>query len=131
MSIESVRTAPIPGQKPGTSGLRKKTPVFMGPHYLENFVQAIFDVVGARGKTFVLGGDGRYFNDRAAQVILRMAAANGAARFAVPAGVSIWIGAIPAIDAATCFLIGRPLLGLLCIGLWGMAGALRPRYAGS
>ena len=58
-------------------------------------------------------------------------AANGAARFAVPAGVSIWIGAIPAIDAATCFLIGRPLLGLLCIGLWGMAGALRPRYAGS
>lgn len=81
----TIATAPIAGQKPGTSGLRKKTPVFMGPHYLENFVQAIFDVVGARnadgsGKTFVLGGDGRYFNDRAAQVILRMAAANGAAR---------------------------------------------------
>ena len=52
----------------------------MGAHYLENFVQSIFDVVGATGKTFVLGGDGRYFNDRAAQVILRMAAANGAAR---------------------------------------------------
>jgi phosphoglucomutase len=86
MIIEIVSTAPIPGQKPGTSGLRKKTSVFMGPHYLENFVQAIFDVVGARGKTFVLGGDGRYFNDRAAQVILRMAAANGVARVIVGQG---------------------------------------------
>ena len=84
--ITTVATQPIAGQKPGTSGLRKKTPVFMGPHYLENFVQAIFDVVGASGKTFVLGGDGRYFNDRAAQVILRMAAANGAARMIVGQG---------------------------------------------
>lgn len=82
----TVSTQPISGQKPGTSGLRKKTPVFMGPHYLENFVQAILDVVGAKGKTFVLGGDGRYFNDRAAQVILRMAAANGAARVIVGQG---------------------------------------------
>lgn len=82
-SMLTIATKPIAGQKPGTSGLRKKTPVFMGPHYLENFVQAIFDVVGAKGKTFVLGGDGRYFNDRAAQVILRMAAANGAARVIV------------------------------------------------
>lgn len=79
-------TAPIAGQKPGTSGLRKKTPVFMAPHYLENFVQSIFDVVGAQGKTFVLGGDGRYFNDRAAQVILRMAAANGVGRVIVGQG---------------------------------------------
>ncbi len=84
--ITTVATTPIAGQKPGTSGLRKKTPVFMGRHYLENFVQAIFDVVGAKGKTFVLGGDGRYFNDRAAQVILRMAAANGAARVIVGQG---------------------------------------------
>ncbi|WP_295078762.1 alpha-D-glucose phosphate-specific phosphoglucomutase [Tabrizicola sp.] len=84
--ITTVRTQPIAGQRPGTSGLRKKTPVFMGRHYLENFVQAIFDVVGAEGKTFVLGGDGRYFNDRAAQVILRMAAANGAARVIVGQG---------------------------------------------
>ncbi len=84
--MTTVSTTPIAGQKPGTSGLRKKTPVFMGPHYLENFVQAIFDVVGAGGKTFVLGGDGRYFNDRAAQVILRMAAANGAARVIVGQG---------------------------------------------
>ena len=77
-------TAPIAGQRPGTSGLRKKTPVFMGPHYLENFVQATFDAIGgAAGKTFVLGGDGRYFNDRAAQVILRMAAASGAKKVIV------------------------------------------------
>ncbi|WP_103333530.1 alpha-D-glucose phosphate-specific phosphoglucomutase [Pseudotabrizicola formosa] len=84
--ITTVATQPIAGQKPGTSGLRKKTPVFMGRHYLENFTQAIFDVVGAAGKTFVLGGDGRYFNDVAAQVILRMAAANGAARVIVGQG---------------------------------------------
>jgi phosphoglucomutase len=86
MTKLTIKTAPIAGQKPGTSGLRKKTSVFMGPHYLENFVQAIFDVVGAEGKTFVLGGDGRFFNDRAAQVILRMAAANGAARVIVGQG---------------------------------------------
>jgi phosphoglucomutase len=77
-------TQPIEGQKPGTSGLRKKTPVFMHRHYLQNFVQAIFDAIGgAAGKTFVLGGDGRYFNDKAAQVILKMAAANGARRVIV------------------------------------------------
>jgi phosphoglucomutase len=81
-----VQTKPIAGQKPGTSGLRKKTRVFMGPHYLENFVQSIFDVLGVKGKTFVLGGDGRYFNAQAAQVILRIAAANGAARVIVGQG---------------------------------------------
>ncbi len=82
--MTTVQTEPIHGQKPGTSGLRKKTPVFMQRHYLENFVQSILDAIGgATGKTFVLGGDGRYFNDRAAQVILRMAAANGAARVIV------------------------------------------------
>ena len=84
--MTTIATSPIRGQKPGTSGLRKKTAVFMAPHYLENFVQSVFDVVGAKGKTFVLGGDGRYFNDRAAQVILRMAAANGAARVIVGQG---------------------------------------------
>ncbi len=84
MTALTIATRPIAGQKPGTSGLRKKTPVFMGAQYLENFVQSIFDAIGgARGKTFVLGGDGRYFNDRAAQVILRMAAANGAAKVIV------------------------------------------------
>ncbi len=84
MQVTEVATQPIEGQKPGTSGLRKKTRVFMGRHYLENFVQSIFDGIGgAAGKTFVLGGDGRFFNKRAAQVILRMAAANGAAHVIV------------------------------------------------
>ncbi|PCD76903.1 alpha-D-glucose phosphate-specific phosphoglucomutase [Pseudothioclava arenosa] len=83
-------TAPIGGQKPGTSGLRKKTPVFMGPNYLENFVQATFDAIGGvSGKTLVLGGDGRYFGAEAAQVILKMAAANGAARVIV--GQGAWL----------------------------------------
>ena len=80
----AVATQPIEGQKPGTSGLRKKTAVFMQEHYLENFVQSIFTGIGGvAGKTLVLGGDGRYFNDRAAQVILRMAAASGAAKVIV------------------------------------------------
>ncbi|UFS66884.1 alpha-D-glucose phosphate-specific phosphoglucomutase [Paracoccus denitrificans] len=84
MTVHTVPTQPIAGQKPGTSGLRKKTPVFMQPHYLENFVQAIWNGTGgAEGKTYVLGGDGRYFGDRAAQVILRMAAASGAKKVIV------------------------------------------------
>ena len=87
MTIVTIETAPIAGQRPGTSGLRKKTPVFMQRHYLENFVQSIFDCIGVvAGKSLVLGGDGRYFNDRAAQVILRMAAANGAGRVIVGQG---------------------------------------------
>ena len=87
MTVLTIATTSFNDQKPGTSGLRKKTAVFMGHHYLENFVQAIFNGVGGvAGKTLVLGGDGRYFNDRAAQVILRMAAANGAARVIVGQG---------------------------------------------
>ena len=83
-------THPILGQKPGTSGLRKKTRVFMTPGYLENFVQATFDAIGGvAGKTLVLGGDGRYFGAEAAQVILKMAAANGAARVIV--GQGAWL----------------------------------------
>ncbi|MCA8880102.1 MAG: alpha-D-glucose phosphate-specific phosphoglucomutase [Rhodobacteraceae bacterium] len=79
MERMTISTQPIEGQKPGTSGLRKKTRVFMAPHYLENFIQSVWiGIGGVTGKTLVLGGDGRYFNDRAAQVILRMAAAGGA-----------------------------------------------------
>ncbi len=86
MTLMTIPTQPIDGQKPGTSGLRKKTQVFMQHHYLENFVQAVFDATGgAAGKSYVVGGDGRYFNDRAVQVILRMAAANGAAKVIVGA----------------------------------------------
>lgn len=85
--IRIVPVTPFAGQKPGTSGLRKKTQVFMQPHYLECFVQAIFSAIGGvAGKTLVLGGDGRFYNDRAAQIILRMAAAQGAARAIVGQG---------------------------------------------
>ncbi|MCF2903406.1 alpha-D-glucose phosphate-specific phosphoglucomutase [Octadecabacter sp. CECT 8868] len=85
--MQTVQTSPIEGQKPGTSGLRKKTAVFMGPHYLENYVQSTFDGIGGvQGKTLVVGGDGRFFNDRAIQVILRIAAANGAAKCIVGQG---------------------------------------------
>ncbi len=82
-----LQTQPFDGQKPGTSGLRKKTQVFMQPKFLENFIQATFDAIGgAAGKTLVLGGDGRFFGAAAAQTILKMAAANGAARVIVGQG---------------------------------------------
>ncbi len=78
---------PFEGQKPGTSGLRKKTRVFMQPDYLETFVQSTFDAIGGlAGKRLVVGGDGRYFNRDAIQTILRMAAANGAAEVIVGQG---------------------------------------------
>ena len=84
MNITTAPTQPIPGQRPGTSGLRKKVRVFQQPGYLENFVQAIFDSLdGIEGQTLVLGGDGRYFNDVAIQTIIRMAAANGLKRVLV------------------------------------------------
>lgn len=79
MATQSVQTSPFAGQKPGTSGLRKKTREFMQPGFLENFVQSVFNAIGgASGKTFVLGGDGRFFNAEAIQIILKMATANGA-----------------------------------------------------
>ena len=87
MTINTVATTPFAGQKPGTSGLRKKVRVFQQPGYLENFVQSIFDSLdGQQGKTLVLGGDGRYFNDVAIQIILRMAAAAGFGRVLVGRG---------------------------------------------
>ena len=87
MNIVNISTTPISGQKPGTSGLRKKVKIFSQPHYLENFVQSIFDTLsGQQGMTLVLGGDGRYFNDVAIQTILRMAAAAGFGRVLVGQG---------------------------------------------
>ena len=84
MQVISVPSAPFAGQKPGTSGLRKKVTVFRQERYLENFVQSIFDTLsGQQGQTLVLGGDGRYYNDVAIQTILRMAAAAGFGRVLV------------------------------------------------
>lgn len=78
MSIQTISTKPFQDQKPGTSGLRKRVTVFQAAHYLENFVQSIFDAIAApAGATLVVGGDGRYYNREAIQVILKMAAANG------------------------------------------------------
>ena len=87
MNVQTVVTKPFRDQKPGTSGLRKKVPIFKQPHYLENFIQSIFDSLeGFSGHTFVLGGDGRYYNRQAIQIILKMAAANGVGRMLVGQG---------------------------------------------
>ncbi|MDX8396221.1 MAG: alpha-D-glucose phosphate-specific phosphoglucomutase, partial [Mariprofundaceae bacterium] len=84
MNINTQATTPFEGQKPGTSGLRKKVKVFQQPGYLENFVQSVFDSIGNfQGQTLVVGGDGRFFNAEAIQIILNMAAANGFARVLV------------------------------------------------
>lgn len=90
--MKTISTTPFSDQRPGTSGLRKKTRVFMEPHYLENFVQSVFDAVREEaggsfaGQLLIVGGDGRYYNRAAVQTILRMAAANGFGRVMVGQG---------------------------------------------
>ncbi len=81
MTSRTIPTSPFADQRPGTSGLRKRTAVFSAPRYLENFAQALFDVAALPpGSTLVVGGDGRFFNRDAIVTIIRMAAANGVGR---------------------------------------------------
>lgn len=85
--IKSVPTTPYLDQKPGTSGLRKKVPVFQQPNYAENFIQSIFDSLeGYQGKCLVIGGDGRYYNREVIQKAIKMAAANGFGKVMVGKG---------------------------------------------
>ncbi|MEO8342959.1 MAG: alpha-D-glucose phosphate-specific phosphoglucomutase [Gallionella sp.] len=99
MHISPVATSPFTDQKPGTSGLRKRVPVFQQVHYLENFVQSIFDTIAAPpDATLVLGGDGRYYNREAIQIILKMAAANKFGR------VLVGKGGLLSTPAASCVI---------------------------
>ncbi|TCN24243.1 alpha-D-glucose phosphate-specific phosphoglucomutase [Sinorhizobium americanum] len=85
--IKTVSTNPYGDQKPGTSGLRKKVPVFQQKNYAENFIQSIFDSLeGFAGETLVIGGDGRYYNREVIQKAIKMAAANGFGRVLVGRG---------------------------------------------
>ena len=99
MDLRTVATTPFSDQKPGTSGLRKAVPTFQQPHYLENFVQSIFDTIDScQGQTLVLGGDGRYYNRQAVQIILKMAAAQDFAR------VKVGQGGILSTPATSCVI---------------------------
>ncbi|MES9831465.1 MAG: alpha-D-glucose phosphate-specific phosphoglucomutase [Candidatus Thiodiazotropha sp. DIVDIV] len=99
MQNTTVTTQPFDDQRPGTSGLRKKVKVFQTPNYLENFVQAIFDTQGDLiGGSLVLGGDGRFYNREAVQIILKMAAANGVAK------VIVGLGGLLSTPAASCVI---------------------------
>ncbi|WP_346291569.1 alpha-D-glucose phosphate-specific phosphoglucomutase [Sphaerothrix gracilis] len=106
MSIRTVSTQPYSDQKPGTSGLRKQVPAFQQENYLENFIQSIFDSLESlQGETLVLGGDGRYYNRPAIQIILKMAAANGLGR------VMVGQGGILSTPAASCVIRKHKALG--------------------
>jgi len=111
--VTRVATSPFEGQKPGTSGLRKKTSVFLQPGYLENFIQSLFDSLPdgeLRGATLVVSGDGRYGNAAAVQIICKMAAAHGVAR--------VWVGrdGLLSTPAASCVIREREG-GVACGGV--------------
>ena len=106
----TIATRPFADQRPGTSGLRKKVAVFEQPHYLENFVQSIFDAQpDIAGSTLVVGGDGRFYNDRAIQTILRMAAANGVGR------VLVARRGIVSTPAASCIVRKKKAFGAIIL----------------
>ena len=87
MTIKTIPTTAFTDQKPGTSGLRKRVVHFQQPHYVENFIQSLFDSLpGKDDQTLVIGGDGRYFNDTVIQTAIRMAAANGFGKVMVGQG---------------------------------------------
>jgi phosphoglucomutase len=102
MTIRTIPTRAFADQTPGTSGLRKRVSVFQQPGYLENFVQSIFDAAELpRGATLVLGGDGRFFNREAIQIVLKIAAANGVGR------ILVGRGGILSTPAASCVIRER------------------------
>jgi phosphoglucomutase len=102
MTIRTVPTRPFTDQTPGTSGLRKRVSVFQQPGYLENFAQSILDAAAPRrGATLVVGGDGRYYNREAIQIVLKIAAANGIGR------VLVGRGGILSTPAASCVIRER------------------------
>lgn len=99
LNVRFVTSTPFSDQRPGTSGLRKAVAEFQQPNYLENFIQSIFDSLGScTGKTLVLGGDGRYFNRQAIEIILKMAAANGFGR------IKLGRGGILSTPATSCVI---------------------------
>ncbi len=120
MTVSTLPTRPIAGMKPGTSGLRKKVTEFQQPNYLANFVQSVFDAVrpdqGFAGQTLVVGGDGRYFNLEAMQLVIRIAAGNGFAR--VLAGRD----GILSTPAASCVIRKRGAFGGLILSASHNAG---------
>ncbi len=110
MQVQTVSTQVFEGQRPGTSGLRKKVKVFQQAHYLENFVQSVFDSIGDfSGRALVVGGDGRFYNRQAIQIILKMAAANGFGK------VLVGQGGILSTPAASCVIRKQKAYGGLIL----------------
>src|SRR5215211_7634262 len=106
MTNRTLPTTPFADQTPGTSGLRKRVTVYQQPHYLENFIQSTLDAARLpRGATLVVGGDGRYFNREAIQIVVKMAAANGVGR------VLVGCGGILSTPAASCVIRERKANG--------------------